>query len=86
MSPAAGADAGAELLPAEIMVQVWSDETLHADAYFPNPDSLAELSHTVRVPPGEYRVTFTRSEGVPSTVYIFFSEDGRYTGSNFDGQ
>ncbi len=33
----------------------------------------------------EYRVSFTRSEGDPSTVYIFFSEDGRYTGSNFDG-
>jgi hypothetical protein len=34
----------------------------------------------------EYRVSFTRSGGDPSTVYIFFSQDGRYTGSNFDGK
>jgi hypothetical protein len=34
----------------------------------------------------EYRVSFTRSEGDPGSVYIFFSEDGRYTGSNFDGK
>jgi hypothetical protein len=31
-------------------------------------------------------VTFQRSEGTPSSVYIYFSEDGNYAGSNFDGK
>lgn len=33
----------------------------------------------------EYRVSFHRSQGEPETVYIFFSENGTYSGSNFDG-
>lgn len=34
----------------------------------------------------EYRVTFQRNEGTPNAVYIFYSENGEYTGSNFDGK
>ncbi|MBL0712781.1 MAG: hypothetical protein JJV98_03685 [Desulfosarcina sp.] len=34
----------------------------------------------------EYRVGFHRQSGSPEAVYIFFSSDGKYSGSNFDGQ
>lgn len=34
----------------------------------------------------EYRVSFHRISGEPKTVYIFFSSDGKYTGSNFIGK
>jgi hypothetical protein len=33
----------------------------------------------------EYRVGFHRYEGSPEVVYIFFSPEGKYSGSNFDG-
>ena len=33
----------------------------------------------------ETRVGFQRSAGSPGSVYIFFSADGSYSGSNFDG-
>jgi len=33
----------------------------------------------------EYIVSFERSGGDPSTVYIFFTSDGKYAGSNFTG-
>lgn len=33
----------------------------------------------------ELMVEFSRSHGSPKTVYIFFSEKGEYTGSNFTG-
>jgi hypothetical protein len=49
--------AGDRLLPADVEIQLWDGDTLHADAWFPAPNTLAELRHTVRVPPGEYRVT-----------------------------
>ncbi len=31
-------------------------------------------------------VSFTRSEGEPSVVFFFFTEDGKYAGSNFTGK
>jgi hypothetical protein len=31
----------------------------------------------------EFVLGFSRSQGSPKTVYIFFSEKGEYTGSNF---
>ena len=34
----------------------------------------------------EYRVGFHRDGGDPPAVYIFLSSEGKYTGSNFDGQ
>jgi hypothetical protein len=34
----------------------------------------------------EYVVSFQRSTGDPKTVYIFFSADGKYSGSNFTGE
>ncbi len=77
------ATVSADLLPVEIMIQVWSGETLHADAYFPNPSSLDELSHTVRVPPGDYRVTYTIMRTYPQPEYRFerqltIEAEGRY--------
>jgi hypothetical protein len=33
----------------------------------------------------EYVVSFERSAGDPSTVYIFFTAEGKYSGSNFTG-
>jgi hypothetical protein len=34
----------------------------------------------------EIVVSFQRPTGEPKTLYIFFSADGRYAGSNFTGQ
>jgi hypothetical protein len=34
----------------------------------------------------ETRVGFHRNSGSPESVYIFFSADGNYSGSNFDGK
>ena len=34
----------------------------------------------------EYVVSFQRSVGDPSTVYIFFTAEGKYSGSNFTGE
>ena len=34
----------------------------------------------------EYVVSFSRSEGDPESLYIFFNEEGEYTGSNFTGE
>jgi hypothetical protein len=34
----------------------------------------------------EYVVSFQRSAGDPKTVYIFFTADGKYSGSNFTGE
>ena len=34
----------------------------------------------------ELVVKFTRSQGDPSSVYIFFSNEGQYSGSNFTGK
>jgi hypothetical protein len=34
----------------------------------------------------EYVVSFQRSTGDPKTVYIFFTADGKYSGSNFTGE
>ena len=33
-----------------------------------------------------YVVSFRRSTGDPKTVYIFFTADGKYAGSNFTGK
>jgi len=34
----------------------------------------------------EYRVGFHRQYGKPEAVYIFFSPEGNYSGSNYDGK
>jgi hypothetical protein len=34
----------------------------------------------------EYVVSFSRSDGDPESLYIFFDAKGKYTGSNFTGQ
>ena len=34
----------------------------------------------------EVVVSFQRKEGEPKAVYIFFSSNGKYTGSNFTGE
>jgi len=34
----------------------------------------------------EYVVSFERSAGEPNTVYIFFTAEGEYSGSNFTGE
>jgi len=34
----------------------------------------------------EYVVQFERSEGDPTSVYLFFDEKGEYSGSNFTGK
>ncbi len=34
----------------------------------------------------EFTVSFHRREGSPKTVNIFFSQAGKYTGSNFSGE
>lgn len=34
----------------------------------------------------EFVVSFHRSKGDPKTVYIFFSDKGKYAGSNFTGE
>ena len=34
----------------------------------------------------EFVVSFQRKEGDPPSVYIFFSSDGKYAGSNFTGE
>ena len=34
----------------------------------------------------EYRVGFHRHKASPEAVFIFFSSEGKYSGSNFDGK
>ena len=34
----------------------------------------------------EYVVSFSRNEGDPDRLFIFFNEEGEYTGSNFTGE
>ena len=74
---------GDELLPAAVEIQVWRDDVLLADAFFPNPRSLRELDHSARLPRGDYRVTFTvmRSVGeieVRFEHHLTVHEEGRY--------
>jgi hypothetical protein len=47
-----------------------------------------DLANTNRQKGGqtEYVVSFQRSTGDPKTVYIFFTADGKYSGSNFTGE
>jgi hypothetical protein len=52
-------DGGDVFLPADVEIQVWQDDVLHADAYFPRPDSLEELDHSIRVPRGRYRIVYS---------------------------
>jgi hypothetical protein len=49
---------------------------------FSNAEVISRDSHGQK----EYRVRFQRQTGDPEAVYIFFSAEGQYTGSNFDGQ
>ncbi len=45
-----------------------------------------EISNRRKVGYTEYVVSFRRSTGDPKTVYIFFTADGKYSGSNFTGK
>jgi len=45
-----------------------------------------EVSERTKGNQTEVVVAFHRSNGDPKTVYIFFSPDGRYAGSNFTGR
>jgi hypothetical protein len=70
-------------LPADVEVQVWQDDILHASASFFTPDSLASLSHTIVVPPGDYQVDYavvTRfgEAGLRFTAPLTVEEPGRY--------
>ena len=49
---------------------------------------LANVEITNRQKSGqkEYVVSFQRGTGEPKTVYIFFTADGKYAGSNFTGE
>ncbi|NIQ91222.1 MAG: hypothetical protein GWN93_20320 [Deltaproteobacteria bacterium] len=49
---------------------------------------LANVEITNRQKGGQtdYVVSFQRSTGDPKTVYIFFTADGKYAGSNFTGE
>ena len=71
------------LLPAQVEVSVWENEVLHASATFYHPDSLAELSHTVMIPKGEYLITFSVVREFGETYLRFeqplaVDEPGRY--------
>lgn len=46
----------------------------------------AEISTRMKDDKKEIVVSFYRSQGDPSTVYIFFSYDGKYAGSSFTGE
>ena len=45
-----------------------------------------EITHRQKGGNKEYVVSFQRSTGDPKTVYIFFTADGKYSGSNFSGK
>ena len=45
-----------------------------------------EISTRMKDDKKEIVVSFYRSQGDPSTVHIFFSDDGKYAGSNFTGE
>jgi hypothetical protein len=45
-----------------------------------------EISSRSREDRKELVVSFHRAKGEPNTVYIFFSDDGEYAGSNFTGK
>lgn len=70
-------------LPGDVEVMVWKDDDLYADAFFPNPESLAELTHSIRVPAGTYLVTYSlfESYAVPRVRFqqrLDVQEQGRY--------
>jgi len=50
---------GESYLPTNVEVMVWEEDILHSDATFYTPDSIAALEHTILVPPGDYRVTYS---------------------------
>ena len=76
-----GAD---HLLPAAVEVMVWDEaDYLHANATFFQPDSLAQLGHTVRLPAGEYRVTYSVVQSFGSVALrlesrVTIADSGRY--------
>jgi hypothetical protein len=45
-----------------------------------------EVRQRTKQTQNEYVVKFNRKEGDPSSVYIFFTEKGDYSGSNFTGE
>lgn len=45
-----------------------------------------EISNSQKGGHTEYVVSFRRSTGDSKTVYIFFTADGKYSGSNFTGK
>lgn len=45
-----------------------------------------DISNRQKAGQWEYVVSFERREGEPNTVYIFFTAEGEYAGSNFTGE
>jgi hypothetical protein len=45
-----------------------------------------EVSQRTKENKNDYVVKFSRQEGNPGSVYIFFTEKGDYSGSNFTGE
>ena len=68
----------------DIEVLAWGvDDYLHAEAAFFNRRSLSRLEHTIRVPPGEYRITLSafQSKGASALRLqseVTIVEPGRY--------
>ena len=68
----------------DIEVLAWGiDDYLHAEAAFFNVRSLSPLEHTIRVPPGKYRITLSafQSQGVSTLRLqseVTIAEPGRY--------
>lgn len=74
---------GEAYLPTNVEVMVWEDDILHADATFYTPESIASLEHTILVPPGDYRVTYSLFRDFGHNLATFERElivngDGRY--------
>ena len=70
-------------LPGDVEVLIFSGDDLYADAFFPSPDSVAELTHSIRVPAGTYQVTYSLFEAyaVPRVRFqqrLEVEEPGRY--------
>lgn len=65
------------------------DKLLSAGKMDPSWETqLADIAISTRQKDGhdEIVVAFHRAKGTPATVFIFFTAQGEYTGSNFSGQ
>lgn len=55
------------------------------DQSWENKLAFVKVSNRQNGPKDEIMVSFHRSEGDPKAVYIFFNNQGKYSGSNFTG-